>query len=93
VACHEVGRHEVDGWDGFPLPSIQQLIDRAVLIGSLTNPAVRCVGISLNTSKVPAAERAAVLAAYSAASGLPCVDPLVEGVGPIVDRLLQEFPQ
>jgi uncharacterized NAD-dependent epimerase/dehydratase family protein len=51
------------------------------------------VGISLNTSKVPAAERAAVLAAYSAASGLPCVDPLVEGVGPIVDRLLQEFPQ
>lgn len=93
VACHEVGRHEVDGWDGFPLPSIQQLIDRAVLLGSLTNPAVRCVGISLNTSKVPVAERAAVLAAYSAASGLPCVDPLVEGVGPIVDRLLQEFPQ
>lgn len=93
VACHEVGRHEVDGWEGFPLPSIQQLIDRAVLLGSLTNPAVRCVGISLNTSKVPAAERAAVLAAYAAASGLPCVDPLVEGVGPIVDRLLQEFPQ
>lgn len=93
VACHEVGRHEVDGWDGFPLPSIQQLIDRAVLLGSLTNPGVRCVGISLNTSKVPTAERAAVLAAYSAASGLPCVDPLVEGVGPIVDRLLQEFPQ
>jgi hypothetical protein len=42
---------------------------------------------------VPAAERAAALAAYAAASGLPCVDPLVEGVGPIVDRLLQEFPQ
>lgn len=93
VACHEVGRHEVDGWEGFPLPSLQQLIDRAVLLGSLTNPAVRCVGISLNTSKVPAAERAAVLAAYAAATGLPCVDPLVEGVGPIVDRLLQEFPQ
>ena len=92
VVCHQVGRNEIDGWPGFKLPTLQQLIDRAVLLGSLTNPAIRCVGVSLNTSGVPVAERAAVMAAYAAATGLPVVDPLVEGMGPVIDRLLQEFP-
>lgn len=92
VACHEVGRQVIGGWEAFPLPSINALIERAVALGSLTNPAVRCVGISLNTAQVPPAERQAVLARYAAASGLPCVDPLIDGVGPIVERLLAEFP-
>jgi uncharacterized NAD-dependent epimerase/dehydratase family protein len=63
------------------------------LIGSLTNPAIRCVGVSLNTSKVPAAERGRLIARYADETRLPCVDPLIEGVGPIVDELIREFPR
>lgn len=92
VVCHQVGRDEIDGWPGFKLPSLQGLIDRAVMLGSLTNPAIRCVGVSLNTSGLAADERARVMAAHAAATGLPVVDPLVEGMGPVIDRLLQEFP-
>jgi hypothetical protein len=31
-------------------------------------------------------------ARYAAESGLPCVDPLVDGTGPIVDEILRQFP-
>ena len=91
VVCHDPLRRHISGWPDFPLPSITQLIERTVLLGSLTNPAIRCVGVALNTSKVPAGERAAPLARCRGETGLPCVDPIKDGVGPIVDRLLQEF--
>lgn len=92
VVCHDPLRKTVGGWPDFPLPSIQQVIDRCVDLGCLTNPAIRCVGVALNTSRVPAGERAELLQRYHRETGLPCVDPLVDGVGPIVERLLQEFP-
>jgi uncharacterized NAD-dependent epimerase/dehydratase family protein len=50
------------------------------------------VGIALNTSKIAASAREAVLRRYARETGLPCVDALADGVGPIVERLLEEFP-
>lgn len=92
VVCHDPTRTHVSGWPDYPLPSIGQVIERAIVIGSLTNPGIRCVGVALNTSRVPAGERAAILSRHARETGLPCVDPIADGVGPIVDRLLQEFP-
>ena len=92
VVCHDPLRKSITGWDSFPLPTIREVIDRTVLIGQLTNPAIRCVGVALNTAKIPPAERDAVLARYRDGVGLPCVDPLLDGTGPIVDQLLLQFP-
>jgi uncharacterized NAD-dependent epimerase/dehydratase family protein len=92
VVCHDPTRQSISGWEDFPLPSIASLIERTIVIGSLTNPAIRCVGVALNTSKIPALERAALIQKFERETGLPCVDPLIEGVGPIVDRLMAEFP-
>jgi len=92
VVCHDPTRQSISGWEDFPLPSIAALIERTITIGSLTNAALRCVGVALNTSKIPNPERAALLQGFARETGLPCVDPLIEGVGPIVDRLLIEFP-
>lgn len=92
VVCHDPRRTHVIGWPQFPLPTIREVIDRTVLLGNLTNPDIRCVGVALNTSKIAPEARADVLARYHSETGLPCVDPLRGGVGPIVDRLLQEFP-
>ncbi len=91
VVCHDPLRTHIASWPDFLLPTIAQVIERTVQVGRLTNPAIRCVGIALNTSKVPAAERPALLARYAGEFGLPCVDPIQNGVGPIVDRMLQEF--
>jgi uncharacterized NAD-dependent epimerase/dehydratase family protein len=91
VVCHDPLRHSIEGWPDFPLPTIGQVIERTVAIARITNPVIRCVGVSLNTSKVPAGERAALLVRYAAETGLPCVDPMIEGVGAVADRLLGEF--
>ncbi len=92
VVCHDPLRRTIAGWPEFPLPTIGEVIERTVAVGRLTNPAIRCVGVALNTSKIPAGERGAVLARYAAETRLPVVDPLIDGVGPIVERMLAEFP-
>ena len=92
VVCHDPMRDTISGWPEFKLPSIAEIIERTIAIGRLTNPAIRCVGVSLNTSHVPKEQRSKLLARFAQESGLPCVDPLVEGTGAIVDRLLREFP-
>ena len=91
VVCHDPLRTQIAGWPDFPLPTIPQLIERTILLGSLTNPAIHCVGVALNTSKVPVGDRAALLERYRRETGLPCVDPIIGGVGPIADHLLREF--
>jgi uncharacterized NAD-dependent epimerase/dehydratase family protein len=92
VVCHDPQREELFGCPGFGLPSIAEVIERTIAIGRLTNPDIRCVGVALNTSKLPRDTRASALQRYADEFSLPCVDPLIEGVGPIVDRLLREFP-
>ncbi|MEM1110544.1 MAG: DUF1611 domain-containing protein [Pseudomonadota bacterium] len=91
VVCHAAGREYVEGWEDFPLPTIGEVIDRTIAIGKLTNPAIRCVGISVNSSSLPDIERLDYLAALSTRYGLPCVDPLRDGTAPIIARLQQEF--
>jgi uncharacterized NAD-dependent epimerase/dehydratase family protein len=92
VVCHDPTRPHIAGWPDYPLPSIHEVMQRTIELGRLTNPAIRCVGIALNTSRVPKEERAALIARYAAETGLPCVDPILEGTAPIVARLRAEFP-
>ncbi|MEM8987055.1 MAG: DUF1611 domain-containing protein [Pseudomonadota bacterium] len=91
VACHAAGRTHVASWEDFPLPTIGETIERNLEIGRRTNPDIRCVGISVNTSGLSDEQRPDYLAALSDKYGLPCVDPLVDGAGPIVDRLCKDF--
>ncbi len=91
VVCHDPLRETISGWPEFKLPSIAEVIERTVSLGRLTNPVIRCVGVALNTSKVPVKDRAVLLARHAEQTGLPCVDPLVDGTGPIVDHLLKSF--
>jgi uncharacterized NAD-dependent epimerase/dehydratase family protein len=85
VVCHDATRTHVSGWEHYTLPSVAECIELHILAGRRTNPAIRCVGISVNTSGLPPPERAAWLARLAAETGLPCVDPLIEGCGAIVD--------
>ena len=91
VVCHEAIRKRVIGWNHYALPSLAECIELHTLAGRRTNPAIRCVGISVNTSGLATTERAGYLAACSEETGLPCVDPLVEGCGAIVDYIKKQF--
>jgi uncharacterized NAD-dependent epimerase/dehydratase family protein len=87
VVCHAAGRTHVEGWPHVSLPSIGAVIERTVQIGALTNPAIRCAGISVNTTALPAEERLEYLARLAERYGLPTVDPLLTGTTAIVDNL------
>ena len=88
VVCHEAGRDRCESFPDFALPSIAALVELALTTGRLTNPAIRCAGISINTSALGNNDRRALLADLARETGLPCVDPLATGVAPIVDHIV-----
>lgn len=79
VVCHEPGRTAVMGLPDFALPSIEQVIELTTLLGSRTNPAIRCGGVALNTATLDKAEAALLCATESARLGLPVADPIRRG--------------
>jgi len=87
VVCTDATRETIVGWPDFPLPSIQDVIDLTLRIGSVVNPAIRVVGISANTSGLEEAQRAEYLRTLSETYGVPAVDSVATGVGAIVDVL------
>jgi len=91
VLCHEAGRMTVSGFEHYPLPSIAECIDLHQQAGKRTNPALRCIGISVNTSALKGEARTRYLAKLQAEHGLPCVDPLIDGCGAIVQHIRQQF--
>lgn len=91
VLCHEAGRRTVDCFPGYPLPEIDLCIAHTLASGRLTSPDISCVGVSVNTSALVDGARQDYLQALGAKTGLPCVDPLAGGVGPIVDHILSSF--
>mgnify|MGYP003564587994 FL=1 len=87
VVCHAAGREQIEGWPQVPVPSIGDVIERTIQIGTLTNPGIRCAGISVNTSTLPESERREYLARLGRRYSLPAVDPLLTGTAAIIDNL------
>jgi uncharacterized NAD-dependent epimerase/dehydratase family protein len=88
VLCHDPSRREIEGFPGFPIPSLRVAVSRYVEAARLTNDNARCIAVSLNTSKVPLGARADVLAAAADETGLPAFDPIVDGVASAIDAML-----
>lgn len=91
VLCHDATRKAVSGWEHYPLPSIEDAIEQHLMMGRRTNPDIRFVGISVNTSKLPKEAREQYLTELSEQTGLPCVDCMIDGCGAIVERIQQAF--
>ena len=72
-----------------PMPSVEETMALCLATARLTNKAACFVGVSINSSKLAAAEAATFLAGCEEKLGLPAVDPLRNGVGRIVDHLLK----
>jgi uncharacterized NAD-dependent epimerase/dehydratase family protein len=79
VVCHDPTRGSVMGLPGLVLPGLEEVIHLTIGLGRRTNPAIRCGGISLNTSAMTDVEATEAIFAASAATGLPAADPLRGG--------------
>jgi uncharacterized NAD-dependent epimerase/dehydratase family protein len=91
VLTHEPGRPHMRGLPDHPVPSLRECLEANLKAARLTNPEVRAVGVTLNTSGMAADEARALCAKVSAELGLPCTDPVTMGVESIVDNLLVCF--
>ncbi|WP_019905488.1 N-acetyltransferase DgcN [Methylobacterium sp. 77] len=91
VVCHEPSRTAMRGVK-HPLPSIQEVIDLTIQLGSLTNPGICPVGIAVNTQSLGEDEARTLLQDLTREHGLPTTDPVRFGVDGIIDRMLAEFP-
>ena len=79
VVCHQPGRECVLGHPDFPLPSLAETIDLNLRLGRRTNAAIRCGGVSLNTSHLELGAARELMAQEAARLGLPVADPMRPG--------------
>lgn len=86
VLCHEPTRQFMKGTQ-YPLPSIADCIPVYESTARLTNPQAKIIGIAVNTRNLSDTEAETLLAKTAEETGLPVVDPVRTGVGPLVDVL------
>ena len=92
VVCHDPARTRLLGDEEFAVPPVEDIVELTIRLGSRTNPAIRCGGVSLNTSALSEADAATLCNAESARLGLPVADPMRGGAAfeRLIDRCLGE---
>lgn len=67
------------GYPEYKMPTIEETADLSLRLGMRTNPAIRCGGVSLNTSRLSESAALELLALESKRLGLPVADPIRGG--------------
>ena len=88
VLCHDPSRQTIEDYPHMPIPPLGIAIDRYLEAARLTNPNVRCAGISINSSSLSDNDWQAYQARGAAELDLPVCDPMRGGVDAIAQRLL-----
>ncbi len=91
ILCHAAGRTYIEGYPDYPIPDLETCIEINLRMAGLTNPAVRCAGISVNCATLAADERDDLLGAISDRFGLPCFDPVATGPAALVAHVAARF--
>jgi uncharacterized NAD-dependent epimerase/dehydratase family protein len=87
VICHDLNRTHMRGLPSSHFPSIATTISLNLQAARLTNPDVKVVGITVNTSSVSIEKGKRICQQLSEEFSLPCVDPLRDGTDSIVKTL------
>ena len=92
VLCHDPSRKTIEYYPSFPLPTLADAVQQYRQSARITNAAVQCVGISINSSSMSDEEWHAYATRVSAELGLPVCDPMRGGVDRIADALTTLTP-
>lgn len=87
IVCHDATREEICTCPGYATPAIKDCIELNLLNARIVNPNVRCIGVSVNTSALCEKEREQYLKQLSQQTGLPCVDPILDGCDEFASQL------
>ena len=69
VVCHDPTRERLLGDEDFAVPSVEEIIDLTIRLGSRTNPAIRVGGVSFNTASLGEDEARQLMARSARALG------------------------
>jgi uncharacterized NAD-dependent epimerase/dehydratase family protein len=86
VLQHAPEREHYDGWPGFPLAGVER--ERRII--ELLGPA-RVVAVTLNHEGLAREAMHRAASRLESETGLPCCDPLVDGVDQVLDALRRRF--
>ena len=87
VLCHEPTRTHMRGLPHQGLPGIQLCMETNLKAARIVSENTRFIGLSVNTQHVEPGQREQLLKSLEDEFGLPCVDPMITGVAPLVDRI------
>lgn len=87
VLCHDASRSHIDDYPQYPIPPLDECIERYTSAARVTNPGVVFAGVSINSSDLSPAKRDALFTTIGKSVGLPVVDPVRTGVTDIIERL------
>jgi uncharacterized NAD-dependent epimerase/dehydratase family protein len=88
VLCHVAGAREVEGYPGYPLPSLRELVELHERASLPLRPA-RVAAIALNTRVLGDEEARAAAQTVEEEIGLPTDDPVRFGAGKVLDAVLR----
>ncbi|MBL4836885.1 MAG: DUF1611 domain-containing protein [Kordiimonadaceae bacterium] len=87
VLCHNAGRDHLEDMPNFPIVDFDVSMEGYLAIAHLTNKKATFVGICINTSSLSEGEAMDYMQSVEKKFGLPCCDPVRNGVASIVDNL------
>lgn len=88
ILCHDPTRKHIAYHPHQAMPSLSLAATRYIEAAQLTNPNVKLVGVSLNTSALSQAERERALSEAEYELGVPSFDPLKTSSDAVIERLL-----
>jgi uncharacterized NAD-dependent epimerase/dehydratase family protein len=86
VICHEAGREAIHGYESVEIPDPSVVAERYVDLAGFVAPT-GLLGGALNTYGLTEADARRAIATYGDTLGVPAVDPVRDGAGPIVEEL------
>lgn len=90
IMCHEPNRAHMRGLPHYKGVDLKTCIEANLQMGAITNPNIKCIGISCNTSAMTEDEAKDYLKKIAQEFNLPATDPFRFGVAEFVNVLCQE---
>ena len=92
VLCHDPSRKTIEYFPDFPIPALGDAVAQYTTAGRVTNRAIRCVGVSINSSTLSDVAWHDYSARVEGELGVPVCDPMRGGVDAIAKLLVGLTP-
>ncbi len=88
IVCHDPSATIICSCPEIALPNLKDCIELTKACGKIINPAIQCLGVSVNSSHMNDNQRQAYFKQVEQETGVPCFDPLISGCDVIVQQII-----